>query len=163
MIVYKVFRREEDKLKSLVVDNYFTLEYVPKEWILPKIGKIFIFQDLQRAIEYKNHHINKNISAEVWECEVPDNPVYIGFVAEFEEDFLCSGESHLPSYRVLSFWCPVTKKMTNKQRAPYGSFVSSKIKLLRPYCVFHETFHDGECSAEVYAKEFYKSVLELKL
>ena len=65
---YKVVRK--DSCKGLLSSMSFHLDvdvtYIPNEWVYPKIGMLFIFTNLDYAINYADIQLNRL----VWECEI---------------------------------------------------------------------------------------------
>lgn len=47
------------------------VEYIPGEWVYPKIGKLLVFNSEKSAREWSSYHVPEG---EIWKCEVI-NPV----------------------------------------------------------------------------------------
>lgn len=74
--VYKAVREwENGDLGSLIVDNSsdFYINYIPKKYVTPKIGKIFAFGDILSTKSFTRWKYKSNY--QIWECLTTEKPI----------------------------------------------------------------------------------------
>lgn len=116
-IGYKVVVRNNGKLSSVMADwlKDYSLDYPPQEWVIPKIGGIFLFKTYDNALDfYKDMTLHSNLpmSYEIWKCEVK-NPAPVVTVW-----WLYTGT-------IEGFWT----EGAFSSNAPCGSFMCDSVKL----------------------------------
>lgn len=115
MECYKIVRRVGDRLYSLF-ENHFQVEYVPGRPAVPRIGKLFVFLNLEDAIQF-----GPDTGEEIWSCECEN-------VTRLRKKILgtCSSPNLMRDYWDLE-WIPADLL------APiiYGSFLADSVTLTR--------------------------------
>lgn len=74
--VFKAVRNYKDgDFGSLIVENSseFYINYIPKQYVKPRIGKIFAFRDSLSAKSFTQSKNKKNY--EIWECLTTKKPI----------------------------------------------------------------------------------------
>lgn len=133
---YKIVSRDWDR-DSLVSMTYNwlnktdipTVEYLVNNWVYPKIGKLFVFDDLEAAKKYeRKFHCGSVGGSYIYECEVK-NPRTITRIMNLTEKTL-----------LLKFWQNYKNKKSFRKIAdqssilwpvPQGSYVVDAVKLTK--------------------------------
>jgi hypothetical protein len=86
MVVWKVFRRDGDRLCSAIPWERHTLWYTPGEWTEAVEGKLFAFDRAEEAVRFaRSRSILHRM--EVWVCEASDDAEWPAWVGSSEESF----------------------------------------------------------------------------
>lgn len=83
--MFKLLRQKNNKYLSLN-DGDHCLVYPVEEWIKPKFGKIFVFLEVENALNFIPAQHISDIKYVLYECEVI-NPLLMSYSALHQEDY----------------------------------------------------------------------------
>ena len=126
--MYKVVRKSKGRLYSssihfnailLSILKKWLVKYVPNKWVKAKIGKLFVFKNLDDAIRFaKEIRLIRFNEIEIWRCKTTDT-----------RQLPLMGSS---IYTFLIFWTgDIPPSPINNTRPPKGTFVASKVMLTK--------------------------------
>jgi hypothetical protein len=119
---YKVVSQVGTQLHSAMHEQLpksWVVEYIPGEWVLPKIGRLMVFDTIEAARRFLTRG-----SEQIWECEATDTK-YIRLVVSV----WLSPQSF--GYWARKLWAGFAISYTVHGTAPQGGVSATAVKLTR--------------------------------
>lgn len=127
---YKVVNRTLDGLFS--ANSFYQIEYKIGEWTKPEFGKLFIFDDIERAKKFIKDELHDYFCIyPIFSCEVKNPTEYREKICILGRYYLIDGAIEFSSKEskesIENFW---NGKDSITRTCPLGTFVCDELKLI---------------------------------